>query len=117
MTRWLRHKQDGTIYEWNHYLANNPKLEEVSEEIAFPEKYMTDAHRQRVAKFSEEIPDASEVAEVMAALEIQAEDIPREKAARKGKKRRGIDLHTDDIPEEPEYTNPELNAEASRGLL
>jgi hypothetical protein len=117
MTRWLRHKQDGTIYEWDKYLGKHPKLEEVSEEVAFPEKFLTPAIKSRVAQFAEEIPAAEEVAEIVAALEIESEDLPATaRATRKGKKRKGVDLHTDDIPEEPEYTNDELNREASRGL-
>ena len=117
MTRWLRHKQDGTIYEWDKYLDKHPKLEEVSEEVAFPEKFLTPAIKTRVAQFAEEIPAAEEVAEIVAALELESEDIsPVAKSARKGRKRKGVDLHTDDIPEEPEYTNDELNREASRGL-
>jgi hypothetical protein len=117
MTRWLRHKQDGTIYEWDRYLGKHPKLEEVSEEVAFPEKFLTSEIKARVAQFAEEIPAAEEVAEVVAALEVESEDLsPVVRAARKGKKRKGVDLHTDDIPEEPEYTNDELNREASRGL-
>jgi hypothetical protein len=118
MTRWLRHKQDGTIYEWDRYLAAHPKLEEVSEEIAFPEKFLTPGISARVAQFSEEVPAAEEVAEVVAALEAATEEpVAGLKVSRKGRKRKGVDLHTDDIPEEPEYSNPELNAEASRGLL
>lgn len=38
--RFLRHREDGTIYSWNPILANNPKCEEVSEEVAFPEKHV-----------------------------------------------------------------------------
>ena len=95
MTRWLRHKTDGTIYEWDKYLDKHPKLEEVSEEV----------------------PAAEEVADIVAALEAESEDTSSvAKSTRKGKKRKGVDLHTDDIPEEPEYTNDELNREASRGL-
>lgn len=117
MTRWLRHKTDGTIYEWDKYLDKHPKLEEVSEEVAFPEKFLTPAIKSRVAQFAEKVPAAEEVASIVAALELESEDIsPVAKATRKGKKRKGVDLHTDDIPEEPEYTNDELNREASRGL-
>lgn len=32
------------------------------------------------------------------------------------KRTKKIELVTDDIPEEPEYTSPELSADASRGL-
>lgn len=117
MTRWLRHKQDGTIYEWDKYLDKHPKLEEVSEEVAFPEKFLTPAIKSRVAQFAEEVPAAEEVADIVAALEAESEDTSSvAKSTRKGKKRKGVDLHTDDIPEEPEYTNDELNREASRGL-
>lgn len=38
--RWLRHKIDGTIYGWDPILAKHPKCEEVSEEVAFPEKFV-----------------------------------------------------------------------------
>ena len=34
--RWLRHKIDGTIYNYNDILCSNPAVEEVSEELAFP---------------------------------------------------------------------------------
>lgn len=117
MTRWLRHKLDGTIYEWDKYLDKHPKLEEVSEEVAFPEKFLTPAIKSRVAQFAEEVPAAEEVADIVAALEAESEDTSSvAKSTRKGKKRKGVDLHTDDIPEEPEYNNEELNREASRGL-
>lgn len=117
MTRWLRNRSNGVIYEWDSILANNPKCEEVSEEIAFPEKFLTPAIRSRVAQFSEEIPAAEEVAEIVAALEVESEDVPPvTKTTRKGWKRKGINLHTDDIPEEPSYSNEELNAEVTRRL-
>ena len=38
--RWLRNKRDGTIYGWTQVLANNPLVEEVTEEVAFPEKFI-----------------------------------------------------------------------------
>jgi len=117
MTRWLKNRSNGVIYEWDPILANNPKCEEVSEEIAFPEKFLTPAIKSRVAQFSEEIPAAEEVAEIVAALEFESEDTaPVVKTSRKDKKRKGVDLHTDDIPEESEYTNEELNAEVTRRL-
>lgn len=117
MTRWLRNKADGTIYEWDRYLAANPKCEEVSEEVAFPEKFLTAGISARLSQFAEEVPSAEEVAEVVAALEIEADEAaPIVKESRKGRKRKGVDLHTDDIPEEPGYTNLELNDEATRRL-
>jgi hypothetical protein len=38
--RYLRSKVDGFIYEWHPILAANPKLEEVSEQEAFPERFI-----------------------------------------------------------------------------
>jgi len=78
--RYLRNKADGFIYEWHPILAKNPKCEEVTEEQAYPERFVTAAV---------------------------------EKAKRRAKK---ISLETDDIPEEPVYTSPELSADASRNL-
>ena len=80
MTRYLRNKNDGTIYEWHEVLARNAACEEVTEQEAFPERFATAAV---------------------------------EKAKRRAKK---ITLDTDDIPEEPAYTSPELSADASRDL-
>lgn len=37
--------------------------------------------------------------------------------AKANKRTKKIELATDDIPEEPEYTSPELSADASRDLL
>lgn len=39
MTRYLRNKNDGFIYEWHPILAKNPLCEEVSEEEVFPERF------------------------------------------------------------------------------
>jgi hypothetical protein len=86
MTMYLRNKKDGFIYDWNPILAKNPKCEEVTEEEAFPEKFVK--------------PE-------------QVEKAKKARAARKGKE---VALSTDDIPDGPEYTSPELNAEASQGL-
>lgn len=40
MKRFLKNKADGTIYYWHPVLAKNPKCEEVTEEQAFPEKFV-----------------------------------------------------------------------------
>lgn len=80
MTRYLRNKKDGTIYEWHPVLARNAACEEVTEQEAFPERFVTAVV---------------------------------EKAKRRTKK---ITLDTDDIPEMPAYTSPELSADASRDL-
>ena len=78
--QYLRNKNDGFIYEWNEILAKNALCEEVTEEEAYPERFMTPAV---------------------------------EKAKRRTKR---LELSTDDIPEEPVYTSPELSADASRDL-
>jgi len=84
MPRYLRHRLDGWIYEWDAILAANPVCEEVSEEEAYPERFVK--------------PEVVE-------------------KAKRGRKRKGtLDLSTDDIPEEPTYTPPELAADASRRL-
>ncbi len=38
--RYLRNRNDGFIYEWNEILAANPICEEVTEEQAFPERFI-----------------------------------------------------------------------------
>ena len=43
MTRYLRNKNDGFIYEWHPVLAKNDLCEEVTEEEAFPERFKTPA--------------------------------------------------------------------------
>jgi hypothetical protein len=48
--KWLRNKEDGTIYGWNEILAKNPKCEEVTEEQAFPEKFKPKTQRKRKPK-------------------------------------------------------------------
>lgn len=41
--RYLRNKVDGFIYDYNEQLAKHPKCEEVSEEVAFPERFVKQA--------------------------------------------------------------------------
>ena len=86
---YVRVKKDGFIYEFNPILAKNPDCEVVPEEIAYPERFIPPAAVQRVAE----------------AVKVT------------GRKKKGaLDLSTDDIPEAPAYTPPELAEEASRGL-
>lgn len=82
---YIRVKKDGFIYDYNEILAKNPECEVVSEEVAYPERFMPTEAPKRVATV---------------------------------RKKRGasLDLSTDDIPEAPPYTPPELAEEASRGL-
>jgi hypothetical protein len=48
--RYLKHIDKGTIYNWNEYLAENTRVVEVSEEEAFPEKFIPKAQRGRKAQ-------------------------------------------------------------------
>tara|TARA_X000001388_G_scaffold14614_1_gene8430 strand:+ start:7648 stop:7896 length:249 start_codon:yes stop_codon:yes gene_type:complete len=50
MARWLRNKVDGEVYGWNEILAENPRTEEVTEEEAFPEKFMPKKQKGRKTK-------------------------------------------------------------------
>lgn len=87
--RYLKSRKDGWIFEWDEILAKNPNLYEVTEEEAYPERFIP----------TEAIARVEEVAE------------------KKGrKKREPLSLATNDIPEEVQYINDELNAEASKGL-
>ncbi len=40
MARYLRNKRDGFIYDYTERLAENPMVEEVTEEEAFPERFI-----------------------------------------------------------------------------
>ena len=85
-TRWLRNIKDGTIYAYSEYLAGNPSVTEVSEEQAFPERFVPAKQRGRVAKVSLEGADAPKEPPVtnMALAEEVTKDLA--KVARKGKK-------------------------------
>ncbi len=45
--RWLRNINDGFIYGWDEYIAQNPLVEEVTEEEAFPDRFP----KKRIKKF------------------------------------------------------------------
>lgn len=58
--RYLRDKT-GFIYEWNEILAENPDCEEVTEEQAFPEKFIPAKQKGRktgLALETKDIPEA-----------------------------------------------------------
>lgn len=58
--RYLRNRRDGTIYEWDEILASNVLCEEVTEEEAFPEKFVPAAQKTRKSKLkldTEEVPE------------------------------------------------------------
>ena len=83
--QYIRVKKDGFIYEFNERLAANPECEVISEQEAYPERFITPDVAKRIAK-------------------------PK----RAPKAEKGLDLATD-ISDEPVYTDPELAAEAARG--
>lgn len=86
--QYIRVRNDGFIYDYSERLAVHPDCEVISEQEAFPERFVT--------------PEV--------AVRIEAFDKP--KRGRKAPK--GLDLTTD-IPDEPVYTDPELAAEAAQG--
>jgi len=65
--RYLRNKKDGFIYEWDAILAKNPLCEEVTEEEAYPERFVK--------------PEAVEKAKrtrrrTKKTLDLETEDVP-----------------------------------------
>ena len=86
MAGYLRNRRDGFIYEWHPILAKNPMCEEVTEEEAFPERF------------------------------VKPEQIEVVKKPRATRKTKALDLSTDDIQDEPRYVAPEIEADASRNL-
>lgn len=62
MARYLKDKT-GFIYDWNPILAKNPDCVEVTEQEAFPEKFIPEKQKGRKAKVSlttENIPTEPE---------------------------------------------------------
>lgn len=55
--RYLRHKIDGAIFNYNEILAQHPLVEEVSEEVAFPAKFVTTEQKERKSFVSLETPE------------------------------------------------------------
>lgn len=87
---YIRVKKDGFLYDYNEILAKNPACEVITEQEAFPERFIPEHVADRV-----ETP---------------------ENPKRATKRKAALDLTTADIPEAPPYTSPELAAEASKGL-
>ena len=60
MPMYLRNKKDGTIYGMNEILAKHPLCEPVTEEEAFPERFMP-ARKSKVSRqlelFTDDIPE------------------------------------------------------------
>lgn len=57
MARYLRNKKDGFIYDWNPILAENILCEEVTEEEAFPEKFIPKKQKGRKSGLDLTTPD------------------------------------------------------------
>ena len=87
---YIRVKKDGFLYDYNEILAKNPACEVVTEQEAFPERFVPAHVADRVGT--------------------------PENPKRATKRKAALDLTTADIPEAPPYTSPELAAEASKGL-
>lgn len=60
MSRFLRNKKDGFIYDWNPILADNVLVEEVTEEEAYPELFIPKLQKGRKSKLEldSDIPEA-----------------------------------------------------------
>jgi hypothetical protein len=56
MARYLRNKKDGFIYDYTDMLAENPMVEEVTEEEAFPEKFIPKKQTGRKTALKLETP-------------------------------------------------------------
>jgi hypothetical protein len=84
--RWLRNKDDGTIYGWHAILAVNPKCEEVTHEQAFPRLY------------------------------VSAESTKKMTTARKGKRIPLVDDERIAPDDDVQNILADLSADASRGL-
>jgi len=59
MSKYLRHKTDGTIYDWNPILARDPICEEVTEAQAYPNR--APAPAAKVAKATKKKPIANDI--------------------------------------------------------
>jgi hypothetical protein len=57
MARYLRNKQDGFIYDYTALLAENSMVEEVTEEEAFPEKFIPKKQKGRKSDLDLTTPD------------------------------------------------------------
>ena len=57
--KYVQHRTDGTIYEWNEIMAAHPKMETVSAATAYPEWFIPEKQQGRKAKvdMTSELPD------------------------------------------------------------
>jgi hypothetical protein len=59
MRKYLRHREDGFIYDWNPTLAKHPKLEEVTELQAYPERFKPEKPSKRPKENKQDPVDLS----------------------------------------------------------
>jgi hypothetical protein len=77
MARYLRNKVDGTIYHWGPILAKNPRCEEVTEEEAFPERFLPEKHKGRKARVDLATSDIPEEPEVTTSDAMAQKGLPK----------------------------------------
>tara|TARA_B100000424_G_C22768488_1_gene413939 strand:- start:3 stop:326 length:324 start_codon:yes stop_codon:yes gene_type:complete len=70
--RWLKNIKDGTIYGWNEILADNPLTVEVTEEEAFPERFIPKSQKGRKPKVNMETEVVEDTPKVAAEIEEEA---------------------------------------------
>ena len=75
MARWLKNIKDGEIYGWNEILAANPLTKEVTEEEAFPQKFIPKKEKGRKTKIDLSVDEfkTKEVAPTSVTEEINEE--------------------------------------------
>lgn len=49
-TMWIRVKRDGYLFPFDEVLAKNPECEVITEQEAFPEKFITPVVQQAIAR-------------------------------------------------------------------
>lgn len=60
MTMFLKHRKNGRVYTYHKHLAENPDLYEVSEQEAYPERFIPEKQKGRKTKVdlkTEKIPE------------------------------------------------------------
>lgn len=48
--KWWRHKKTGKLFPFTEAMRGNPAVEEVTDEMAFPEKYIPKKQKKRKSK-------------------------------------------------------------------
>ena len=89
---YIRVRKDGFVYDFNEQLAKNSTCEVITEKEAFPERFITPEIEAKIAVI-----------------------VGTAKPKRGRKPRKPLNVATD-ILDDPVYTDPELAAEAARGL-